>query len=152
MKAKLVPERANNHTEIFSTCQSQKQSSWQNLRGIVFCCSCRVFPDFFGLNKQMLKHISCTISSTEMVSHCCCKGGCHWYVFVWNNKMLEQTPNSWGTSSFCNSLEWVFYCRQLCSSQQKHTCQASISLECFSSQDLCHSTFETMIVAILRTS
>jgi hypothetical protein len=49
-------------------------------------------------------------------------------------------------------LEWVFYCQQLCSSQQKHTCQASMSLECFSSHDLCHFTFETMIVAILRTS
>lgn len=29
----------------------------------------------------MLQHISCMISSTEMVSHCCCKGPCHWYVF-----------------------------------------------------------------------
>ncbi len=35
MKAKLVPERANNHTEIFCICQSQKQSSWQNLRSNV---------------------------------------------------------------------------------------------------------------------
>jgi hypothetical protein len=35
MKAKLVLERANNHTEIFSICQSQKQSSWQNLRSNV---------------------------------------------------------------------------------------------------------------------
>jgi hypothetical protein len=31
----------------------------------------REYNDFFGLNKQMLKHISSTISSTEMVSHCC---------------------------------------------------------------------------------